>query len=66
MQKIQSRLSAQIGTADTDNDQYLAVRFDFFSSRLDSGKFRFVIRLGQIQPSQKVVSRAGFFVDYIM
>ncbi len=58
-QKFDCGTGAEVGTADADNDKHVGVLFDFFSRRLDSRKFLFIVVGGQIQPADKIVAQTG-------
>ena len=57
---------AEVGTADADNDEHLAVSLYLCGSLLDACEFFLVIVNGQIQPAEEVVSGAVSVYQLLM
>ena len=50
---------AEIGSADTDHDQYIGIALDLLCCLLDTIELILVVIYGKVDPSEEIISLAG-------
>ena len=65
-QKFDSCSRSQIGTADTDHQQYLRITLDLLGCFLHSGKLFLVILYRKIDPSQEIITRTALRYQHFL
>ncbi len=66
LNKVQGCSRTKVGTADTNNNQNLAVCADFFRSLFNTGEFLFVVGFWQVDPANKIIALARFIVQCVV